>query len=192
RATFYDEAVEVPDARWKKNQEEIVGTLHENSPGSHRQSVLQYHRPMLEDGEIQYDFYHESGKTEAHPAMDRAAFILTATGIKLHYLTDGAFDRSGLSPDNSTPLPDSPKTLPLKDKDWNTLRLTLTGDLVVLTLNGEKVGSYTLEATNQRIFGLFRYSSETTARVKNATYRGNWPKSIPVLTEQELAVPTSP
>ncbi|MDB5391071.1 MAG: tetratricopeptide repeat protein, partial [Planctomycetaceae bacterium] len=189
RSTYYAESIDIPDARWKKEKDEIVGALLENSPGSQQQSVLQYHRPMLEDGEIQYDFFYEAGQTEIHPALDRAAFLLTPTGIQLHYLTDGAFDRTGLAPDNSTPLPDSAKILPLKEKQWNSLQLAVAGDVVTLTLNGEKVGSYKLEVINQRTFGLFRYSSATNSRVKNVTYRGNWPKEIPALLQQELATP---
>jgi hypothetical protein len=187
RSTYYAETIDEPQAVWKKDREEILGALLQNSAGSQQQSVLQYHRPLLEDGEIQYDFFYEAGKTEVHPAMDRAAFLLTPTGIRLHYLTDAAYDRSGLSPDNSTPLPDSAKVIPLKEKAWNTLKLALAGDLVTLTLNGEKVGTYQLEAINQRIFGLFRYRSETAARVKNVTHRGNWPKGIPAVGQQELA-----
>lgn len=189
RANYFNESIDAADAVWKKDKDEIVGALHANAPGSERQSLLQYHRPMLEDGEIEYDFYYDAGKTEVHPAIDRATFILTPTGIQLHYLTDAIYDRTGLSPGNMTPLPDSAKSLQLKDKAWNSLKLALAGDVVTLSLNGEKTGSYKLEAINQRIFGLFRYSSATASRIKNVTYRGNWPKQVPSVKLQELAAP---
>ena len=41
-----------PEALWTRQKDEIVGNLHQNAPGSRRESVLHYHRPLLEDGEL--------------------------------------------------------------------------------------------------------------------------------------------
>jgi hypothetical protein len=176
-----------PEPGWKKVKEEIVGDQLARAPGANVQSVIRYHRPMLEDGVIEYDFYYETGKTVIHPALDRAAFLLAPTGVKLHYLTDGPFDRTGLRPDNEIALPNSAQTVPLKDKAWNHAVVKLTGDLVKVLINDAEVASYTLEPTNQRHFGLFRFSDRSAARVKNVTYRGDWPKGVPLVSDQELA-----
>ena len=42
---------------------EITAARLPKSSGSFRESVLQYHRPLLEDGELEYEFYFEPGKT---------------------------------------------------------------------------------------------------------------------------------
>ncbi|HET6406459.1 MAG TPA: DUF1583 domain-containing protein, partial [Chthoniobacteraceae bacterium] len=189
RGDYYGDSVDTEDALWIKEKDEIVGRLHEPAPSSQRESVLYYHRPLLEDGELEYEFYYEPGKTEIHPALDRVAFMLLPEGLKLHYLTDAAYDRSGLDPENLTELPAARK-FSLKARDWNKLRLKLVGDIVTLNVNGEEVAEHKLEPTNQRLFGLFRYSDSTSARVRNVVYRGNWPTTLPSINDQQLARPS--
>lgn len=176
-----------PEPTWRKVKDEIVGDLLPNAAGSDVQSVIRYHRPMLEDGVIEYDFFYEAGKTEIHPALDRAAILLSPTGVKLHYLTDGPFDRTGLAPGNVTDLPGASDKVPLKDKAWNHARVELVGDVMSVTINDQPVAKYTLEPTNQRHFSLFRFSDRTAARIKNVHYSGNWPKMLPPLAQQELS-----
>ena len=60
---------------------------------------------MLEDGQIAYEFYYEPGKVMVHPALDRLAFLLEPDGVKIHRLTDGAYERTGLTPDNTATSP---------------------------------------------------------------------------------------
>jgi len=171
---------ETPD--WEKQGEEIVGRLKDDFPGSKQESVLFYHRPMLEDGEISYEFYHEPGKTMTHPSLDRVVFLLEPDGVKVHRLTDAQYERSGLSPDNVAVEPDNrrgPSSLPLKAKQWNRLALSLTEHRVALRLNGQLIYERALEPTNQRSFGLFHYADETEARVRKVVYRGEWPRALP-------------
>jgi hypothetical protein len=143
---------------------------------------LHYHRPLLEDGEVEYDFFYEPGKEHGHPVMDRLVFLLDPEGVRIHWLTDGTHDRTGLSPDNAGTEPKDrrgPTPLPLKVKAWNNLKLALAGDTVILHLNGVVIYQRLLESTNQRTFGLFHYADETTLRVRNVTYRGQWPRRLP-------------
>jgi hypothetical protein len=137
---------------------------------------------MLEDGEIRYEFFYVPGKTEVAPVLDRLAFLLDPEGVKIHWLTDARFDRTGLPPENVSVEPKhrrGPARLPLKTNGWNQLSLKLAGDTVTLTLNGEIVYERPLEPTNNRQFGLFRYIDETEARVRNVVYEGNWPHTLP-------------
>jgi hypothetical protein len=75
----------------------------------------------------------------------------------------------------------------LKENDWNELKVQLKGDTVSILVNGKLVASHTLEPTNQRRFGLFRFSDATATRVRNVIYRGAWPKDVPPVEQQELA-----
>ncbi len=125
-------------SRARRSSADCARTL----PGSKQESVLLYHRPMLEDGEITYEFFHEPGKTIAHPALDRLAFLLEPDGVKVHRLTDAQHERTGLSPDNAAVEPENrrgPSSLPLKARDWNKLVLSLAGDKVALRLNGQLI-----------------------------------------------------
>jgi hypothetical protein len=213
RAEYYEEPISGDNRAWEKRGEELYGRKLEESRPSERaqgpgnltdaqqkrklaqgkqESVLQYHRPMLEDGEIAYEFYYEAGKSHTHPALDRLTFLLDPDGVRIHWMTDGRYDRTGLFSDNESVEPSirrGPERLPLKEKSWNTLKLALVGDKVTLTLNDVIVCERSLEPTNQRNFGLFHFAEESEVRVRNVTYRGDWPKALP--QGQELTGPTA-
>ncbi|HSQ56170.1 MAG TPA: DUF1583 domain-containing protein, partial [Gemmata sp.] len=151
-------------------------------PRSFPESALYYQRPMLEDGAIEYDFYYEADKSLVHPMLDRLVFLLEPDGVKLHWLTDGAADKSGVAFDNAKDEPAcrrGPAKLPLKEKAWNRLRLEVAGDTVKVSLNGTEVYERAIEATNQRLFGLFHYTDRTAARVRSMTYSGDWGTTLP-------------
>ncbi len=175
---------------WIKNNDEIVGQQFVKTPGRKRASLLRYHRPLVEDSVVDYDFFYAPNETHVHPALGRMAFLLEPDGVKLHWLTDAQWDRSGLAPDNVESNPEhhrGPAALPLKKDDWNHLQMTTKGDTVLLKLNDTDVYEGPIALTNQRQLGLFHYVEETAVRVKNVVYRGAWPKTLPSLKEQEFS-----
>jgi hypothetical protein len=185
--SYYDEPLTGDNRAWEKRGEEIIARAFTDLPGSKQESVLQYHRPMLEDGEIEYEFFYEPGKAATHPALDRLVLLLDPDGVKLHWLTDAQHDRTGLAPDNVIVEPENrrgPTELPLRPREWNCVKLTLAGDTITIRVNGELVYERELERTNQRSFGLFHYADETEVRVRDVTYRGAWPRTLP--GDQEL------
>jgi hypothetical protein len=114
--------------------------------------------------------------------LDRLVFLLEPDGVKLHWLTDGASDKSGVPVDNATDEPScrrGPAQLPLKAKAWNKVCLTVAGDTVKVALNGVDVYERPIEPTNQRFFGIFQYTDRAEARVRSMTYTGDWPKQLP-------------
>ena len=128
------------DPEWDQRGEEITAGSNENAAGTKQESVLRYHRPMLEDGRIEYEFYYDPGKVIVHPAIDRLAFLLDPAGIKVHRLTDGAFERSGLTPENVCDEPENRRgtgPIPLKPRAWNHLVVQLDGDKLRIELNGQ-------------------------------------------------------
>jgi len=181
-ADEYLETSSGDDADWDKLGEEIIGRMRNDAPGSKQESLLVYHRPILEDGRLTYEFYHDPGKVMVHPVLGRTAFLLDPDGVKIHWLTDGAYERKGLAPDNTADEPESrrgPASIPLKPKAWNKLELNLAGDRVALSLNNQPIYDRAIEPVNQRTFGLFHYADSTQVRVRNVTYEGNWPRSLP-------------
>ncbi len=168
----------------------IFGHRNLDLSGSGQESLLRYQRPMLEDGTIEYDFYYSEGNSNVHPTLDRRTFVLSPDGVRIHWVTDGIDDRTGLDPLNLFDEPENrrgPETLPLRQNDWNRIRLSLTGDTVRLSLNDKIVYRCELEPTNQRTFGLFHYADRTEVRVRNVVWTGNWPRELPAVAKQELA-----
>jgi len=190
--SYAGEVVGSENGYWNRRGEELNGIglyqaqyawyLSKKPPRTWTERALFYHRPMLEDGTIEYEFYYEPEKTLVHPALDRLCLLLDPKGVRVHRLTDGPNERTDLKPDNSTTEPANrrgPAELPLKPKSWNKVALSLAGDTLTLKLNDVEIYQRPVDAGNQRTFGFFHYADETTARVRNVVYKGHWPKTLP-------------
>lgn len=164
----------------------LTGRTSNAPAGSFQESLLRYHRPMLEDGTIEYEFYYQQNQYAVFPALDRVAFVFNAEQAGIHWLTDGIYDVTGVDPANfsASQLGHAPQ---LRADDWNHVKLALKGDLVEVVLNGASILSHKLEPENLRTFGLFHYSDQTTVMIRNLRWRGEWPKELPPLEDQELA-----
>ena len=150
-----------------------------------------YQRPMLEDGEIDFETFYVPGEQEVHPAVGKSAILLQPDGAKLHTLTEAQYDPRDLAPDNVSSIAGAAAAIDLKPNDWNKVKLTLRGDQLTIAVNGTDVASHSVsERRNERYFGLFRYSNLTQCRVRNLVYRGDWPKTLPAVDDQQLATPT--
>jgi hypothetical protein len=94
-----------------------------------------------------------------------------------------------LLPGNETPI-DGAKSVSLRENDWNRFKLQLVGDRIIFSVNGIEVASCMLsEPPTERFFGLFRYVDATKCRVRKLVYRGQWPKELPNVQQQEFAYP---
>ena len=191
---YFEDSVGIPGAVWEHlPDEQSTGAIlgHGGGPaGSFCESLLAYQRPLDSVGSIEYEFLYEPGKTEVHPAFDRMVFYLQPDGVRIHWLTDGSLDRTELGPENFLGLPPdetSSSRLPLKPGEWNQLKISIHESKATLHLNGTQICEATVDASNDRVFGLFHYSDQTEARVRNVRMRGSWPKTVPGLKEQESA-----
>lgn len=155
----------------------------------HQERLTYYHRPMFEDGTIEYEFQYKKQRRHTHPALGRTVFLLQPDGVAVHEVTNGPFDRSALAPDNILIEPQhrrGPERLPLRADDSNQLRMTVSGDTIDLYLNDVHVFQRPIEPDNQRQFGLFHYADRSQVDVRNVVWRGHWPKELPSISEQEL------
>lgn len=174
------------NATYVKKDGEIFGNLRKDRSASPLESLMMYTRPMLEDGEIEYEMFYEPGQFEIHPALGRTAFLLEKDGVATHQLTDARWETSDLAVDNRTPLSETAPAL--VENGWNKIRLAVQGDKLTVQVNDKEVAKQQLTTPkNERFFGLFRYSDKTEARVRNMKYRGDWPKSLPKVEDQQLA-----
>ncbi len=179
------------DTAWKKRGEELYAHGKKPDPPepgrpvpprAFPETAVYYQRPMAEDGAVDYEFYYDPDKAHVHPMLDRLVFLLEPDGVKLHWLTDGPHERSGVPLDNVVDEPKyrrGPSKLTLKPHAWNTARVEVVGDTVRVSVNGELVYERPIEPTNQRFFGLFHYTDRTEARVRNVTHTGAWEKQLP-------------
>lgn len=168
----------------------ISGQKRPEFAGSSVQKLLRYCRPVIEDGTIEYEFFYIEDAVAVYPALDRLAFLFEPSGVRLHWITDRKFERFLRDPGNMMdPVPEllAKAPLPLKQNAWNQVRIDITGNTVGLSLNGQLVLQRTLEDSNRRTFGLFHFADRTEALVRNVTWRGDWPKKVPVVGQQELA-----
>lgn len=190
---YHGEPVGGSGGYWRHLQDElaggaILGQRESWLPGAAVERLLQYHRPMLEDGTIEYEFYYRDEDSHVHPALDRRAFVLAPDGVRTHWVTDGIFKRTGASPSAIDPSPENASPLPLRDDSWNQLRLSLEGDWSEIFLNDQLVHTEQIEPTNQRTFGLFHWADQTEVRVRNVVWTGAWPMALPTVREQDLAI----
>ncbi|QDU38077.1 translocation protein TolB [Maioricimonas rarisocia] len=194
--SYYDDPVATERARWifetdQNGKGQIVGRPMRTLADAWWESLLQYHRPLVEGGTIEYEFRYVPGEYDVHPALDRLVFMLEPDGVRIHSLTDGRHDATGISPANMTEEPGNrrgPDRLPLIASDWNRMQVEIAEGVVRLRLNGVLIYERPLEDANRRVFGLFHYLG-TEVRVRNLVMRGNWPTELPSVSEQELADP---
>jgi hypothetical protein len=181
---YFGEAALGPAATWEQLGSEIRGRRATVASGRHQESLLQYRRPLVEDGSVEYEFYHGSSRSIVHPALDRRVFVLTPDGVRIHWLTDALHDRTELASDNRSDEPAcrrGPNRLALRPRAWNRIRLTLTGQRVGIQLNGMDIYERALEPDNHRIFGLYYEPDQTEVRARGIQYRGRWPDRLPDL-----------
>jgi hypothetical protein len=204
---------------WKLTGDELTSPqVLDGNPARDRrkvENIIRYHRPMLEDGEILYEFFYDPevkiglppsnyfnslgaaapkrtarGQSLVHPALDRMVCLIEPDGVKVHWLTDGRWDRTGLKAGNIDPATSQRgggAKLPLKEGDWNLVKVATKGDQLTVELNGTHVFSREVEPTNLRHFGFFHYANESNVRVRNVRFRGDWPTELPRVDQQDLA-----
>jgi hypothetical protein len=146
------------------------------NPGSQRH--IQYLRPLLDGESIDYDFFYEDGKQEAHPAIGRVALLLRPEGVKLRWLPQ---TRSLESYQLEALHEVAPEEVigdgqpELLEGEWNQVQLTAEGSQVVVKVNGKAVCRFTT-SLDQR-FGLLA-EKERSCRIRDMTLTGPWPKTL--------------
>lgn len=147
----------------------------------HRESVISYQRPLLDTESISYEFRYEPDLLEVHPAIGRVVFLLHPDGVRLHWISHGASDWTALPVDNEIVEPlnrRGPKTLPLKEREWNRVVVRRDGDRWTFSLNGTEIYQRTLPATADCRFGFYRDSQRYGVQVRNVVLTGDWPESL--------------
>ena len=153
------------------------------------EKLLRYFRPLLESGELSYEFFYRAESAAVHPALDEQAFVLTPSGVGVHEITHRRFERFGRDPVNLSIDQQEQRgddKLPLLEDSWNRVTLTLDAESMGIDLNGSRVFEHQLDRQQQRSFGFFHYADRTEARIRNVVWKGDWPRRLPTLVDQPL------
>lgn len=171
------------------------GVLHarraEPLPGVPTQSLLRYQRPLLEGESVRYESFHQPGEVDVHPALGRLAFLIEPDGVRIHWITDGPGEWTGLPEDNATLEPlnrRGPRPLPLRENAWNQVALQRAGGKVIVSLNDAVIYERPVDFGGDHTFGFYRDRTQSAARVRNVVMTGDWPDSLP---EDFLENPTA-
>ena len=158
------------------------GELHSGSGGvspAAGQRHIQYVRPLLDGETIRYEFYHQSGKQEAHPSVGRIAVLLRPDGVKLRWLPQrDSLESTDLDPLNEV-APDEwlgDGKPALREDDWNVVAVTAEGDDMLVEINGRPVCRFA--ASLDRRFGLLG-EADRQVRVRDIRLTGDWPATLP-------------
>lgn len=188
-------------AVWRKTPDGLTGrrdpALSNVETPCFAEQALFYHRPMFEDGTIEYDFFWQEGNPAAalpsacaHPALDRLCLLLRPEGIAEHWLTDGIFSRIELEPGNNQFRKEHQRhngRLPLRNQEWNQVSVSLVGNTLRLTVNSELVYERPIDSIPTRRFGFFYFSDQEELQIRSVQWKGTWPKTLPSVAEQPLA-----
>lgn len=144
--------------------------------------LLRYHRPLLEGETIDYEFYYQSDEFIVHPTLGRLSFLIQPKGVEVRWITDGYSDWTGLKPDHTLLEPlnrRGPRPLPLKEKEWNKMRVSRENGKILIALNGESIYQRKMETDAVEPFGFYLNPKLSGARIRNAVLSGDWPKTPP-------------
>lgn len=179
---------------WRIEGGVIRGIKQEASAGVTSQSLLRYQRPLLRGETVAYEYYHQPGEYDVHPALGRLAFLIEPGGVRIHWITDGTREWTGLPEDNATLEPlnrRGPRPLPLQQDAWNRVAVQMSDDHVTLSLNDVVVYERPVEG-GPRQFGFYRDRTQSAVKVRNVVMTGDWPESLPEELLEDPAVISDP
>jgi hypothetical protein len=171
------------DTDWQIADGVITAAKRAPEEGRTSQSVLKYQRPLLDGESVSYEFEYKPGEVEAHPALGRLALLIESGGVRIHWMTDGNREWSGLPEDNTTLEPLSRRggrNIPLKKGEWNAATLARADGKLTLTLNGTLIYERAVDFGGDLQFGLFRDRTKHAVKVHNVKLTGDWPETVPV------------
>lgn len=168
---------------WRLADGVLSTTVNEaNAATESQQPVLSYQRPLLDDETVSYEFFYKPGEYDVSPTLGRLAFLLHPDGVRIRWLTDGRFDWTGLTADNTVIEPlnrRGPRPLPLRANEWNRVAITRTNGAVTLSLNDSVAYQRPIDWSGEHWFGLNRHDPAVTVKVRNVVLSGDWPRALP-------------
>lgn len=168
RATTADSPLESAQS-WRSSEAKLVGVRQSRGGGLPRASLLQYLRPLPQRGVLSYSFVFERDQRLVHPVIGGQVLILDPeSGLREASLHGTRIEISAGSEAGGG------AALPFRSSDWNQLQIKVTEDRAELLLNGQLIGTVVLTTGSDRVFGLFHWSDQTGAEVRDLSMTGEW------------------
>ncbi|GAA5509546.1 DUF1583 domain-containing protein [Novipirellula caenicola] len=167
---------------WQLHSGELHAAKQEDDAAARKPGLLQYQRPLLEGEKVQYEFMYNGDGTIVHPAIGRLAYLLESGGVRVRWITSGETEWTGLQSDNAAIEPlnrRGPRTLPLKENQWNVVTIKRFGGKCHITLNDELIYQRADDFDVAPQIGLYRSERTETSRVRNVLLTGDWPETLP-------------
>ncbi|MEM6981221.1 MAG: DUF1583 domain-containing protein, partial [Planctomycetota bacterium] len=166
---------------WEDASLEIVGQSASRLTGSYCERLLQYRRPLVEDGDFEFEFWHDDSDQHVTvmPAIGRMALRVSHDGVAEHWITDGRWDRTRIRPDNLAidPKDQIAGSVEFNTNAWNLARISLVNQTVRLHINDVLVYQSDLPEGIGRKVGLAYFADQGMLRVRNPILRGDWLKA---------------
>jgi len=157
---------------------------------------LSYQRPLLDGETWQYEFQHQPGRRDVHPAVGRVVFLLQPDGVRLRWMTEGEEEWTGLPSENTLVEPlnrRGPAALPLMVDDWNRVTLTRQAGVLTLSLNDQEIYQRPIDWSGDQRMGFYRDARSNGARIRRSVLWGNWPETWPAeLNQHPVATYSTP
>lgn len=187
-------AINGPAAPEATDWQVVEGILHGRMTATPKaekvaQSHLAYMRPLLEGESVSYEFFHEDGKTTVHPTLGRLTFLIEASGVRMHWLTDNDNEWTGLAADNAIVEPlnrRGPRSLPIKNANWNKVTMKLTDGKISLSLNDVEICQRSIGDISNRHIGFYHDRNASAVQIRNIVLTGNWPEQLSLAQWQKL------
>ncbi|MEI7702773.1 MAG: DUF1583 domain-containing protein, partial [Planctomycetia bacterium] len=161
---------------WRSSEARLDGALQSQLSGTRQPSLIQYLRPLPARASLTYAFFFEPGRKLVHPVLGDDIFELQpGSGIQRRSVSNMAENlRADLTRPNSPASEPASSALPLRPNDWNQMQLVAEAGKIGLVLNGQTLATFPISAQSSRVFGLFHWSDQTAAEVRDLTVSGEW------------------
>lgn len=149
---------------------------------------IYYSRPLLDGEQMTFEFYHESGAYSVRPTLGRVAVLLDEKKIFKHWITSDN-ELFGISTTYRVPASTDEVLgeVTLKEKAWNTGKLSRDGDQVVFTINERDVLKLPVSEMFNGRFGFLNSPEQFQLKVRNVVLSGDWPTQLPADLFEEVA-----
>ncbi len=180
-----------------------LGSLSDSNSARTRTASITYVRPLCDGETIELEFYYDAQGMDDSPAgskdrfslapsLGNVAILLDKPEVELHWMLSGIDQHwFGIAPNNRVRDPQAEQLSPvaLKQKEWNSLKLSLVAGVATLSLNGRETYRRRWTDSGQATFGLFHEPDKFQIRVRSVKLSGNWPQSLPqdILATSDIA-----
>jgi hypothetical protein len=71
-----------------------------------------------------------------------------------------------------------PRSLPIKNADWNLITLKVTEGKVSVSLNGEEIYERSVADISNHHIGFYHDLNTSAVQIRNVVLTGNWPEKL--------------